>query len=470
MTPIVVGGRLRGGPLRLGLLVVLFLSTACGGGQGIRNTAPAGREAVGRPVEAYQQLGFIAGPGYFPAVADFATLAGPADSTYVLFALSLPNSALRFQRDGAGFVAEYIVNLSFAQDSTVVRRESRREPVRVGTFGETGRTEESIVFQHLVSLVPGRYEVTLQAADANSSRGFRTVDTLDVPAYGAETGQLATPVLVYQGDGRSTPDSVPDLILNPRHTVPYGADAPRIYIETYGATRPSPIIVSVLDEADNELWSAEANIELGDASLRHATLELPSSSLPLGRLFVEVTALATGERARTPLLISITEQWVVADFAEVLAFLEYIGTRAEIDSLRNGTPAERRRLWDDFWARRDPLPATPDNEYRDDFFRRVKYATEEFSEAGGLPGWRTERGEVYIVLGPPTFAQERYIGREEFVGRPNAIEWLYDNAPGGRLVLLFIDRTSFGRYELTPSSESAFRSIVERMKRQWEGL
>ena len=36
----------------------------------------------------------------------------------------------------------------------------------------------------------------------------------------------------------------------------------------------------------------------------------------------------------------------------MLGFLEYIGTRAEIDSLRNGTPSERRRLWDDFWARR----------------------------------------------------------------------------------------------------------------------
>ena len=130
MTPAVVGGRPWGGPLRLASLVGLFLSAACGGGQGLRGPVPAYQEAFGRPVEAYEQLGFIAGPGYFPAVADFATLDGPADSTYVLFGMSLPNSALRFHRDDLGFVAEYIVNLTFSRDSVEVKRESRREPVR----------------------------------------------------------------------------------------------------------------------------------------------------------------------------------------------------------------------------------------------------------------------------------------------------------------------------------------------------
>ena len=461
-----VGGRLRGGPLCFGAFAGLL--AACGGGPGPEGPTPEDLEAFGRPVEAYQQLGFIAGPGYFPAVADFATLAGPADSTYVLFGLSLPNSALRFNRDPAGFVAEYIVNLTFSRDSLEVKRESRREPVRVSTFAETGRTEETVIFQHLVALAPGTWEVTVQAADANSSRGFRVTDTLDVPAYGPQGIRISAPVVIYRGAGRDSPGAVPDLILNPRHTVAYGGDAPRIYVETYGADAPTPVVVSVFDEADNALWSARATVSQGDASLRRAVLELPSASLPLGKLFVEVRAEAVGRSIRTPLLISISDQWVVASFEEVLEFLEYIGTRAEIDSLRSGTPAERRRLWDQFWERRDPLPATSDNEYRDDFFARVRYASEHFTEAGGLPGWTTDRGEVYVVLGPPTFAQERYIGREEYVGRPNAIEWLYDNAPGGRLVLLFLDRTSFGRYELTPSSMSAFRSIADRIKRQYE--
>jgi hypothetical protein len=97
-------------------------------------------------------------------------------------------------------------------------------------------------------------------------------------------------------------------------------------------------------------------------------------------------------------------------------------------------------------------------------FRRVRYATEEFRETGGRAGWNTDRGEVYIVLGQPDNAVERYVGDIDVTRQPNAEEWVYTAVPGGRLNLLFYDRTGFGRYELIPSSASAFRSVAERIK------
>jgi GWxTD domain-containing protein len=448
------------------LLTLLF--AACAGGGGAQRPERPDPEEDGPltgPLQTYQQIGLVAGPGYFPAVAGFSTIAGPADSTWVLFGMSLPNSALRFQRDPAGFVADYSVTLTFATaDSQIARRVTRQESVRIPTFQETGRTDESVVFQHLEAVAPGTYIVTVQAGDANSSRGFRAVDTLVVPPYTGEGMKLAQPIIVYEGRGRSTADSVPDLILNPRHTIPYGGEAPRVYLEAYSAEQPVPVTISVIDELGNRVWTARTTITEGDAMLRRTMIELPAGQLPLGKLFVEIEAADGTRTATAPIVISISDQWMVANFDEVLMFIEYIATRTEIDSLRSGSPADRRRLWEDFWTKRDPLPATPANEYRDDFFQRVRYATEQFSEIGGQPGWRTDRGEVYIVLGTPSFAQERYIGRTEFVGRPNAWEWLYEQAPGGRLVLVFLDRTGFGRYELSPSSEASFRGIAERMK------
>jgi GWxTD domain-containing protein len=467
--------RLRPGASFCILSALCVTAAACGGRTGPRSPAPRENQSIARPLETYQQLGFLAGPGFFPVVAGFSTMAGPADSTFVLFGLSLPNSALRFQRDSVGFFAEYTVALTFVQDSQVVKRVNRREAIQIPTFAETGRTDESVVFQHLATLAPGRYQVTVQAADANSSRGFRVQDTLDVPAYGAGHERLASPVVVYEGKGRAAPDSVPDLILNPRHTVSYGGDAPRIYVEAYGAAAPVPVRLTIYDESNSAVWTARTEIAAGDSALRRALVDLPAGTLPLGKLWVELAPesepsarveLRTASQAgpRVPLVISISDQWMVANFDEVLEFLEYIGTQPEIDSLRNSLPAERRRLWDDFWALRDPITATPANEYRDDFFQRVRYATEQFSEVGGQPGWRTDRGQVYIVLGPPAFSQDRYVGRQEYVGRPNAIEWLYENLPGGRLNLLFLDRTGFGRYELAPASLAAFRSVAERLK------
>ena len=451
------------------LLVVALM--ACGGSppqpgqpEAVDLTALAG------PLETYRQLGFMVGPGHFPAIAGFSVLAGPADSSYVLFGMSMPNSALRFQRDPAGFLAEYNVTMSFMKpDSQLVQRVSRRESVRVPTFQETGRSDESIVFQHLVALQPGTYLVGVEAGDANSSRGFRAADTLDVSDFGDRALTVTRPIVIYEGEGRASPDSAPRLILNPRHTNSYGGDAPRIYIEVYNAELPTPVSIRIVDESGIPIWSVQTTIADGDVALRRALVELPSASLPLGKLFVEIDAAGSRSTTDLPIVISISDQWLIASFDDMLRFLQYIATRDELDLLRTGSPAEKRATWDDFWRRRDPVPATPDNEYRDEFFQRVRVAAEQFSETGGQPGWRTDRGEVYIVLGPPTFMQERYTGRTEFVGRPNAWEWLYENAPGGRLVLLFLDQNGFGHYELSTASEAAFRGVAERLKQSRGG-
>ena len=452
----------------LAALVAAVTSAACGGGSQAVPGQPVPDEIAGLagPLETYAELGFVAGPGHFPAIAGFSMLAGPADSTYVLFGLSLPNTALRFQRDPAGFIGEYNVTLSFSTpDSELVARVSRREIVRVPSFQETGRTDESIVFQHLSTLAPGTYVVGIEAGDANSSRGFRTADTLAVPDYSTPGLAITQPIVIYEGDGRAERSAAPELILNPRHTSAYGGEAMRVYVEAYNAAQPLPVSVRINDEFGAEVWSARTTIAQGDSVLRRALIDLPSASLPLGKLFVEIEAAdARVATADLPIIISISDQWLIASFEDVLQFLQYIATRAELDSLSMGTPVERRDRWDAFWRKRDPVPATPVNEYRDEFFQRVRAAAEQFSEAGGLPGWRTDRGEVYIVLGPPSFVQERYLGRTEFVGRPNAWEWLYVNAPGGRLVLLFLDQNGFGHYELTPASESAFRGVAERLK------
>lgn len=408
-------------------------------------------------------MGLVTGPPHFPVVASLATVAGPGDSTYVILSMSLPNSALRFQRAESGFTAEYVVAAAFVQDSVEVRRIDAREAVHIGTFAETGRTDESIVFQQAVALRPGRYELRLQANDANSSRGFRKTDTLDVPVYGAMAARVSAPMLVYRAEGRASRSERPFLIANPRHAVPYGGESPRIYVESYGLPADQPLAVRVIGEGGENVWSANATLVRGDSAVRFGVVELPAASLPLGRFWVEV-ATAGVMPSRTPLVLTISDQWMVANFDEMIEFLRYIAYPDELDSLRVGTPAERRQRWEAFWARRDPLPVTEINEYRDEFFQRVRYATEAFREPGGRLGWQSDRGEVYIVLGPPDQALERYVGVSEMTGQPNAEEWYYSGAPGGRLTLLFLDRGGFGRYELTPSSESAFRGTAERMK------
>ena len=66
-----------------------------------------------------------------------------------------------------------------------------------------------------------------------------------------------------------------------------------------------------------------------------------------------------------------------------------------------GTEWQRDRFIDAFWKRRDPVPVTPENEFQIEHARRFKHANEVIGRDTPMPGWRTDRGRVYIVNGPP---------------------------------------------------------------------
>lgn len=450
---------MRGGGHRIGgPFAFLAVLAGCGG-----TPAPSGPEPLdaARPLDTYRQLGFLAGPASFPAVGGFATLAGPGDSTWVVFGLSLPASALRFQREGEGFAATYHVGVTFERDSIAVQQFQSRERVHVGSFAETGRTDESIVFQQAVALVPGRYVVELTAGDGRGARGFTARDTIDVPGHGRTGLALAPPAVVHRASPRATTAETPDLILNARHTTPYGGEPPRIHLEAYRARAPVPVVVRVVDDGGREIWRGREVIESGDSVVRTALVELPRDTLPLGRLRVEVAA--PGATAQTsPLVVSISDEWMVANFDQVLDFIRFLATEEELEALSAGSPTERRSLWEEFWRRRDPVAATPANEFREEFFDRVRFAAEQFAE-DTQPGWQTDRGEVFIVLGPPDRVIER-VGRNETGGRASGLEWVYAGLPGGRISVSFVDRSGFGRYRLIPSSRATFRTVAERLR------
>ena len=76
----------------------------------------------------------------------------------------------------------------------------------------------------------------------------------------------------------------------------------------------------------------------------------------------------------------------------------YIITDAERETfLKFSTNEEREQFIENFWLRRDPTPDTPENEFKEEHFRRIAYANEHF--ASGKPGWKTDRGRIYIIWG-----------------------------------------------------------------------
>jgi len=81
------------------------------------------------------------------------------------------------------------------------------------------------------------------------------------------------------------------------------------------------------------------------------------------------------------------EQWLKQDVV-------YIITDEEKQAWKRlATAEERESFIEQFWLRRDPSPDTPENEYKEEHYRRIAYANEHF--ASGIPGWKADRGKIY---------------------------------------------------------------------------
>src|SRR5436190_2267975 len=207
----------------------------------------------------YRSLGALVGGGTLPFVASVRYLAGPTpDSTLALFSVSLTNQTLTFERRGAEFVAEYHVEASFRTDSasvTALRQIASDEQVRVRNFQETLRTDESVIYQQIVTVPPGVYYVTAMVRDRNSP-AFARAERADTAPRFASTG-MSKPIAVYTAEGRQQRGAAPSLLANPRATLPYGPDSMRFYVERYGAPAGaggSSLVARVVDGGDHELW------------------------------------------------------------------------------------------------------------------------------------------------------------------------------------------------------------------------
>lgn len=127
----------------------------------------------------------------------------------------------------------------------------------------------------------------------------------------------------------------------------------------------------------------------------------------------------------------------------------YIITHVERDVfLKLRTDQERDLFIQAFWKHRDPTLDTPENEYKTEHYRRIDYANQYLGREGPIPGWKTDRGRIYIILGEPQEIQ-RFQGK---LGVYDCEVWFYQNKTGQGLPtgfqLLFFKERGLGKYKL----------------------
>lgn len=146
------------------------------------------------------------------------------------------------------------------------------------------------------------------------------------------------------------------------------------------------------------------------------------------------------------------KKWLDEDVVYIITDEE----RAAFKQLSNDE--ERDNFIEAFWQRRDPTPDTEENEYKEEHYQRIAYANEHF--AAGVPGWRTDRGRIYIVYGKPDEIESHPSGgtyerpMEEGGGETSTFpfeDWRYRyiEGIGQEVIIEFVDSCMCGEYRMT---------------------
>ncbi len=148
----------------------------------------------------------------------------------------------------------------------------------------------------------------------------------------------------------------------------------------------------------------------------------------------------------------------------------YIITPEERKAFKSlGNDEERDAFIEAFWQRRNPDPDSPDNAFREEHYRRIAYANEHFS--AGEPGWKTDRGHIYIVFGKPDEIEDHpggmYMRTAQEGGGPTASYpfqiWHYRHIEGigDDVTMEFVDdcQCNLYHYSLDPDAKDAFQAV-----------
>jgi GWxTD domain-containing protein len=194
-------------------------------------------------------------------------------------------------------------------------------------------------------------------------------------------------------------------------------------------------------------------------SIGHAQQVQPKPGPEIAKPLTEKQKKKREEKLRKELETPY-RKWLSEDVAYIITDEERLAFK------RLNTDDEREQFIEQFWLRRDPTPDTEENEFKEEHYRRIAYANDRFSS--GFPGWRTDRGRVYILYGPPDFLTSQTAGGmyirppEEGGGQTKVFpfeQWRYRYIEGiGTDVMIeFVDTTMTNEFHMTmdPSEKDA---------------
>jgi GWxTD domain-containing protein len=366
-------------------------------------------------------------------------------SSCMEFHIAVVNDLLTFVKtDDQQFKARYeviIIIYNDKKEAIVERSVSNR--LITATFEETNSRINPALHTISVVLPPGRYKGVIRLSDLESGESLSEDLELTFRDFDREHLHLSDIMFLNKIDSTQAEINYEPNLRNVFDDITSAFSA---YVEIYPPENATDLNVklSILSTKGQMLFEGERNY----TTLRKAIAVVIPFRQHLtrpGEYYILVNAAGGAQTAKIQRMFNVS--WGNVPLKEnnldiAIEQLAVIAHKSSVDSMRQADEAEKQRLYDQFWRKRDPTPDTERNELRDEYFQRVDFCNQNFTEiSSGRQGWQTDRGKVFLVYGPPNSVDRQ----DSEINVPATEIWHY-NLLNRRY--FFADRTGDGVFRL----------------------
>ena len=364
---------------------------------------------------------------------------------------------LQFLKAVDSYDAEYELSAIILDGNEQVDGDIWKESISVETYDQTNSRSAIDLTHKTFEIEPGKYTVKLQFEDVESGRTYSSEQKIRVDDYSkpAVSGSEITFARQVEMDGNQIKSIFPEVTTSYKG-LGYPAFA---YFEIYNPqlAESAEISYQIIGEQSKFKYKETKRIDL--AGERSAfSIALPTDSLSHDRYRLIVDIVANKKKARLEKHFYI--RWGglprnAQDLDTAIKQLQYLATSKEWKKLKKAPQDKKLQYFIEFWETRDPSPGTEQNEAMESYYAKIDAANQAFTVMG-RDGWQSDRGIVFIVLGPPD-----EVIRNDYPSnsRPYQI-WQYYSI---NRQFEFYDRNGFGDYEFVyPISVGELQRFAER--------
>ncbi|MCH9028621.1 MAG: GWxTD domain-containing protein [Bacteroidetes bacterium] len=367
--------------------------------------------------------------------------------------IQVPFKEIQFIKSSKGFQGGYSVTVSIYQDDkeTLVFEKVWTEKILSPSYNNTISRESFNLSFRSINLVPGEYFIKTILADRESHQEYLSERMFKVKDYKVKP---AISDILFSANKKNNNDKS-KIIPNISRNISNSKDGLNFFFEVYtDSSIVSDIEFHIADKNGKIIYSKSRKQTFNETKTQ-IYYSINDTTLNFGTYLLSVILKDNNGNQIAMATKPFFSRWVglpasVEDIDEAIAQILYIASPSDIEYMEAGeTETEKIKRFLQFWKSKDPSPGNEENQVFEEYFIRVSFANDNFSSY--IKGWRSDRGMVFIILGPPNNIDRHPF---EYDSKPYEVWQYYDLNKS----FVFIDRTGFGDYRLnTPMYGDFYR-------------